>query len=117
MNNDAPQFGRLITATPALAGLAALGLGLMVDVLSQRQRWLAGWLVGVGLVFSLAATNVAVWRSWAGSPALYDAFLAGDWRAANLALDRARTQGVYLSPELISDPQHFSFYLLLRPGP
>ena len=117
MENNSPHFTRQIAATPALAGLAALGVVMICDVLNKRSRWLAAGLVTVGLLFSLAATSEVLFVRWAGSPDLYEAFLVGDWRAANLALDRSQTQDVYLSPELISDSQHDSFDLLLRASP
>ncbi|MCC6188221.1 MAG: hypothetical protein IT318_04275, partial [Anaerolineales bacterium] len=40
-----------------------------------------------------------------------------DWTAAHWALAQSRSATVYVSPELISDPFHASFDLLLRGGP
>src|SRR5690606_13837992 len=61
---------------------------------------------------------------WARLPALFDAFQLGDWQAAQLARASAQVGPVYLSPELISNPAHPTFSLLLEglparefPGP
>jgi hypothetical protein len=48
---------------------------------------------------------------------LYDAFQVGDWQAANFALEKSRTGIVLLSPELLTNPAHASFDLILRGSP
>ena len=121
MVNNAPHFTRQIAATPALAGLAAVGVLAIWDALSRprlRGRpWLAGGIIAAGLCFSLAATFQTVFINWPKVPALYGDFLAQDWQAANLAHSRSATQDVFLSPELISRADHTSFDLLLGGGP
>jgi Dolichyl-phosphate-mannose-protein mannosyltransferase len=117
MVNNSPHFTRLIAATPALAGLAALGLVAVWEALRPGSRWLAAGIVAGGLCFSLAATIQTVFINWPKVPALYVDFLVQDWQAANLALARSSSQDVFLSPDLISRTDHASFDLLLRGGP
>ena len=115
--NNAPHFTRLMVALPALAGLAALGAGALWSALRPRGAWLAGGLVAAGLCFSTAATVKAVFVDWPRVPALYVDFLVADWRAADLALAHSTNQDVYLSPDLLSRPDHTTFNLLLHGGP
>jgi hypothetical protein len=114
---DSPHFTRLIAATPALAGLVAVG-GLALAQTLNRAVYPAGAIVlALGLCFSMAASAYTFFGRWAALPDLYEAFMVQDWRAANWALEQSRTATVYISPELVSDPFHASFDLLLRGGP
>jgi hypothetical protein len=117
LTNNSPHFTRMMGAMPAMAGLAALGAGQMYRWLAPRRRVAALALLAVGLTYSLGATSVDYFGRWANRPELFDAFQLGDWRAAQLALaDEANSQ-VYLSPQLLSNPAHAAFNLLLAGGP
>ncbi len=115
--NNAPHFSRLIVAAPALAGLAASGLGLLWRTLRSRSRWAAAGIVAAGLTFSTAATVQTVFVSWPQVPAMDVDFLVADWQAANLALARSASQAVFLSPDLMSRTDHSTFDLLLHGSP
>jgi hypothetical protein len=117
MVNNSPHFTRLIAATPALAGLAAIGLGAIWQALRPGGRWLAAGVVAAGLCFSLAATIRAVFVDWPQVPAIPVDFLVADWQAASLALARSTSQYVFLSPDLLSRADHVSFNLLVGGGP
>ncbi len=114
---QSPHFTRLQGALPAMAGLAALGgVALWEVVAAHRPRWATG-LLALGLMFSLSVSAYDYFVRWAASPALFDAFQVGEWRAAQLTVTELAAGRVYLSPELISDPEHLDFDLLLRGGP
>jgi len=115
LTDGAPVFTRLLGATPALAGVCALGGLVLFDALAPRSARAASVILGFGLLFSLTVSAYNYFVRWATDPRLYDAFQVGDWEAAALARDRAGAGSVYLSPELIND-SHPTLDLLLR-GP
>jgi 4-amino-4-deoxy-L-arabinose transferase-like glycosyltransferase len=73
-----PHFTRLIAATPALAGLVALGGWEFALTLDGLRRPLGAWLLAGGLAFSLAASAYDFFGRWARLPALYEAFMVQD---------------------------------------
>lgn len=116
MTSDHPHFTRMMGAMPAMAGLAALGAAGIYEFIAARARLLGAAVVGAALVVSLGITAYDYFVRWANDPSLYDAFQVGGWRAASLALDRAKAGGlVFVSPNLIDDPSDAAFDLLLRP--
>ncbi len=116
VTDGAPVFTRLLGATPALAGVCALGGLALFDALASQSKGAASMNLAFGLLFSLSASAYDLFTRWANDPRLYDAFQVGDWEAATLARDRAATGDVYLYPDLM-DEHHPTFDLLLRGGP
>jgi hypothetical protein len=116
LTDGAPVFTRLLAATPALAGICALGGLALFDVLAARSTRAASIVLAAGLLISLTANSYDYFVRWANDPRLYDAFQVGDWEAARLARERAAAGSVYLAPSLI-DESHATFDLLLRGGP
>ncbi|HLF01118.1 MAG TPA: hypothetical protein VI547_04030, partial [Anaerolineales bacterium] len=124
MEKNSPHFTRMQGTLPALAGICAAGGLTLFEVIARRNRIAAFGFLGVGLAFSLTVSTYDYFVRWANDPALFDAFQVGDWRAANFALQRSESQIVFLSPELLTDPAHAAFDVLLKdssvrnfPGP
>lgn len=117
LTGQSPHFTRLQGAMPALAGVAALGGGWLFDVLARQRRSIAVGVLAFGLSLSALVSAYDYFVRWAADPRLFDAFQLGDWHAATLARDRAQNQIVYLSPDLLSNPAHAVFDLMLSGGP
>jgi 4-amino-4-deoxy-L-arabinose transferase-like glycosyltransferase len=117
MEKNSPHFTRMMGAFPALAGIAAVGGLTFFEVLARRGRALGYGLLGFGLAFSLSLSTYHYFVRWANDPGLYDAFQIGDWRAANYALEQSGSSEVFLSPELLTNPAHAAFNLLLSGTP
>ncbi len=125
MNLNSPHFTRMQGAFPALAGISAVGGLTFFGVIAARSRpswptWqgrLAFSLLGLGLLFSLSVSAYDYFGRWANDPRLYEAFQVGDWQAASLALERSKTGVAFLSPELLPNPAHAAFDVLLKGRP
>lgn len=116
-NLDTPHFTRMTSAFPAFAGLCAVGALALYEALARRSPRAGYALLALGLVFSFTVSVYDYFVRWANDPSLFDAFQVGDWNAANLALADSRDHTVYISPQIITDPAHASFILLLKDGP
>jgi 4-amino-4-deoxy-L-arabinose transferase-like glycosyltransferase len=117
VTNQSPHFTRMAGAMPALAGIGALGAGLIFDRLAACYKRLTLTLIALGLVGSLSLSVYDYFVRWATDERLFDAFQIGDWQAARLARERATSQPVYLSPRLLTDYSHATFNLMLNGGP
>lgn len=117
MGQNSPHFTRMQGAMPAFAGFCAFGGMTIFDALQRRSAHLAQGVITLGLLFSLGINTYDYFVRWAAFPYLFDAFQLGDWQAAVLARDRAATDSVYLSPELLTNPSRNIFDLMLTGGP
>jgi 4-amino-4-deoxy-L-arabinose transferase-like glycosyltransferase len=114
LTDGAPTFTRMLTAVPALAGIAGWGgAWLLAHWPTGWGRVVpANWALGVGLGLSLLTTGVGVYHFW---PQHHDVltFAVDDWQAAQAARSALAAGPVYLVPDLIHEGRP-TFDLLLR---
>jgi hypothetical protein len=114
LTDGAPTFTRMLTAVPALAGIAGWGGAWLL------ARWPAGWgravparvAVAAMLFLSLLTTSVATYHFWPQYHTV-ETFAMDDWQAAQAARSALAAGPVYLVPDLIHEGRP-TFDLLLR---
>jgi hypothetical protein len=102
LSGDAPHFGRLIGAAPAVAIFTALGISWLIGQLS-RLPWKQGkyilWaMIGLLLGASILMTARDYFGRYARHPEIRNDFYEPDWQLGQLASEQPPNAKLYLVP-------------------
>lgn len=100
MSGDAPHFGRLTGAAPAIAILIAVGGTWLVDYIAgvSSARWPVHMLILLLCGFSLIMTGRDYFVRYAAYPGLSRDFYLDDWEIGQFAAAQPINTTLYLSP-------------------
>jgi len=102
LSGDAPHFGRLVGAAPAIAIIAALGfvwlVQIVVERLNDRAAGIALAVLGLLLLLSLFLSVRDYFSRYATLVQLPQAFSQSDWQLGRLAAGQSPETSLYLVP-------------------
>lgn len=101
LSGDAPHFGRMTGAAPAIAILIAAGAVRLVEWFGSRTGWSQTALAGVAVLLFLPGvllTGRDYFVRYAGHPDLARDFYLGDWEMGRYAAAQPPETTLYLSP-------------------
>ena len=100
LSGDAPHFGRLTGAAPAVAIIVALGSEWLVEIVAARasSRWVAPALLIVLMTASLFLTARDYFVRYASHPDIARDFYQADWELGQYAASLPPATTLYLSP-------------------
>lgn len=100
MSGDAPHFGRLTGAAPAVAILIAVGGTWLAEFIdgATKSRWPAFLVIMALCAFSLLMTGRDYFVRYASHPQLARDFYQDDWELGRFAATQPDEPTLYLSP-------------------